>query len=266
MDGGYNPDEGEAPPKDAWATVRTYVPVDGRLDLKRAGIDAGVRLVALLGPVGDLGERQIEEADWREAYKRHIGILAVGKRLLVVPSWEEAPVTGFREVITLDPGLAFGTGHHPTTRMCLELLEQLLTSGEHVLDLGCGSGILSIAAARLGAGRVTGLDVDPDAITAAGRNLQGNGVDRLAAVTQGTLPTGAVGREFDLVLANISATVVIELAEHIARATRPGGTVIVSGVVAERRDQVSTALTAAGLSLTQVRQEGDWVAFHATRP
>ena len=126
LDGGYNPDEGESPPSDAPVTLRTYLPADDRLSARRAGIDAGVRLIALVAPIGELTERAIEEAEWREAYKRHLRTLTIGKRLMVVPSWDEPRSVGSRVVIRLDPGLAFGTGHHPTTAMCLRFVEELL--------------------------------------------------------------------------------------------------------------------------------------------
>ncbi len=266
LDDGYNPDEGESPPQDAWATLRTYIPPDERLPHRRSSIDAGVRLVALIAPIGELTERTIEEAEWREAYKRHLRALKVGERLLVVPSWDEPESTGSREVIRLDPGLAFGTGHHPTTRMCLQFVEELLEPGASVLDIGCGSGILSIAAAKLGASRVLGIDIDPDAVVIAGRNVADNEVGEVVTVDEGTLQSGAGDGRFNLVLANISARVIVDTARYIAGATRPGGAIVCSGVVLDRGDEVATALAALGLAVTEIRQEGDWLAICAAHP
>jgi len=262
LDGGYNPDEGESPAPDAWVTLRTYLPIDDKLPKRRAGIDAGVRLVALVASVGELQERSIEESEWRDAYKRHLKSLTIGDRLMV-PSWDEPTDIGSRKVIRLDPGLAFGTGHHPTTAMCLKLVEEFVRPGASVLDVGCGSGILSIAAAKLGAGSVLGFDVETDAVTAAGRNCIENEVEGVVTVVEGTFQTGAGDGEYDLVLANISAKVIIGNAEHFARAMKPRGAIVFSGVLAERGDEVNVALIAAGLAVSEVRQEGDWLAICA---
>ncbi len=263
--GGYNPDEGEAPPRGAWVAVRAYLPVDIDLAPVRAGIDTGIRLIAHVGEVGELTERTIEEHEWRDAYRRHLRALRVGRRLLVLPTWEEGVRPRGREVIRLDPGLAFGTGHHPTTAMCLELIERLVRPGCGFLDVGCGSGILSIAAARLGAGRVLCLDVEPQAIDAARANLRRNRVDGVATVALGTLPDGAGGSAFDVVVANISSRVVIDLAPHVTAAVAPGGSAVVSGVVASAGAGVERALEDAGLAVAETRREGDWLAILAGR-
>ena len=263
QDGGYIPDDGETHPEGAWVTMRTYVPSDASLARRRAGIDAGVRLIAHVGPVGKVAECTIQESDWQAAHTRHLDSLAVGKRLFVVPTWERCEVPEGREVIWLEPGLAFGTGHHPTTAMCLELIDDVLRPGSSVLDLGCGSGILSIAAAKLGAASVLGLDVDAQAVSAARANMRRNGVEHVADALEGTLPNGAAGREFDLVVANISSTVVIDLAQHMKSAVRSGGSLLASGMVVDKGPQVAEVLEAAGLSVDGVTQVGDWLAFRA---
>jgi ribosomal protein L11 methyltransferase len=262
-DGGYNPDEGESPAPDAWVTLRTYLPDDDKLPRRRAAIDAGVRLVALVASVGKLCERVIEETEWRDAYKRHLKSLRIGDSLMVVPSWDEPADVGSRQVIRLDPGLAFGTGHHPTTRMCLKLVEELVRPGASVLDVGCGSGILSIAAAKLGAGSALGFDVEADAVIAAGRNIVANEVEAVAKVVEGTFQTGAGAGQYDLVFANISAKVILGNAEHFARAAKPGGVIVISGILQERGDEVTAALVDVGLGVNEVRQEGDWLAILA---
>jgi ribosomal protein L11 methyltransferase len=260
-DGGYNPDEGESPAQDAWVKLLTYLPHDEQLPRRRAAIDAGVRLVALVATVGELQERALEETEWRDAYKRHLKSLTIGDSLMVVPSWDEPTDVGSRQVIRLDPGLAFGTGHHPTTRMCLKLVEELVQPGASVLDVGCGSGILSIAAAKLGADSVLGFDVEADAVMAAGRNIVENKVEAVATVVEGTFQTGA--GQYDLVLANISAKVIIANAEHFASAAKPTGAIVFSGVLEERGDEVTAALVAVGLKVNEIRQEGDWLAIVA---
>ena len=228
-------------------------------------IDAGVRLVALVASVGELQERALEESEWRDAYKRHLKSLRIGDSLMVVPSWDEPTDVGSRQVIRLDPGLAFGTGHHPTTRMCLKFVEEFVRPGASVLDVGCGSGILSIAAAKLGAGSVLGFDVEADAVMAAGRNIEENKVEEVATVIEGTFQTGAGAGHYDLVLANISANVIIGSAKHFAPAAKPAGAIVFSGVLEERGDEVVDALITAGLVVSEVRQEGDWLAILAVR-
>ena len=262
--GGHNPDEGEAP-QGSWVTVLTYAEPDSCLASRRAAIDAGVRLIAYVGPVGELAERVVEESDWRTAHARHLRPLAVGKRLFVVPAWEDCEVPAGREEIRLEPGLGFGTGHHPTTSMCLALMEDLVVPRGSVLDIGCGSGILSIAAAKLGASRVLGLDVDEQAVSAARANIRRSGVEGAAAVVEGTVPAAAGGRQYDLVVANISASVLTHLAGDIATAIRSGGSLLASGVVAGRGPQVNGAFQTVGLTVGAVRQSGDWLAISARR-
>ena len=265
--GGFNPDEGEAPPTDAWVTVRTYLPQEEMSEERRARLDVAVRLVAhLVEGMGPLRERLLEEDEWAQAWKRHLGPLRVGRRLAIVPSWTTYRPRPEDVVLRLDPGMAFGTGHHPTTRLCLALVEELVKEGDAVLDVGTGSGVLSMAAVRLGARRAVALDVDPVAVRTARANLRENGLAHRVAVFEGTLPHAAVeGGGFDLALANISAKVVMELAPHLASALRPGGRLVASGLLEERAEEVEERLASEGLRPLERRVDGDWVALVALR-
>ena len=262
--GGYNPDEGEIPPRDAVSTVSTYIPLDSTAEQRRNQIDLGVRLVAYLSPNSVLRERVLEEEDWENAWKEHFQVLRIGRRIVVVPTWREYDPKESDVVIGLDPGMAFGTGHHPTTRMCLELLEEHVSPGVAVLDVGSGSGILGIASVMLGAARVYGLEIESDAASVGRSNLKENGVSDIAKISQGTLPHPDVAaNSYDLVVANISARVISEMAAELVKATRPGGKLILSGVLADLADEVSGRVEDAGAVVRSTRMIEDWVSLMA---
>ena len=266
-EGGYNPDEGETPRSDARVTVKTYLPLNDSTQERRHRIDLGVRLVAHVSSISALIEREVDEEDWEEAWKEHFHTLRVGKRLVIAPSWRDYTPLEADVVVNLDPGMAFGTGHHPTTRMCLELLESLGKPDMDVLDVGCGSGILSIAAAKMGARSVFGLDVDQTAVKAAKRNAQENGVGHAVRITEGSLPHVDVRPGgYDVTIANISARVVSEIATELLRATRRGGTIVASGILVENSHGVEEALISAGAQVDRRVVDGDWVTLSASVP
>ncbi len=250
------PDEGVRLERRRPSVVKAYLPVDDRLGERLDALDAAL---AALGLRPELRTRTVHEQDWADAWKEHFHVERVGRRLVIRPSWRPfAPEPG-DVVIDLDPGMAFGTGQHPTTRACLELLEEHIRPGDAVLDVGTGSGILAVAAVKLGAARCLALDVDPQAVRVARDNAARNGVAERVQVVEGTLPTALVSRHaFDLAVANITAAAVAALAPALATALRPGGTLIGSGIVADRLDAVLAALAAAGCSVTDVRAIGDW--------
>ncbi len=263
--GGFNPDEGEAQDPFRPATVRTYLPENRWTAARRARIEAGVRLLSLIQPLEMLPSRSLAAQDWEEMWKSHFQPLRVGERLVIRPPWHDHAFGEGDLVLTLDPGMAFGTGYHPTTRMCLELMEPLVRPGLRVLDLGAGSGVLTLAAVALGADSVLALDTDAVAVRVGRRNLRANRTGRRARLVRGTLPLDdAVG--FHLALANISANVLIGLAEEIARCLLPGGTLIASGVLDERAADVGSGLEGAGLRLVEERHSEDWVAMQLERP
>jgi len=262
--GGYNPDEGEVQPTSERVTVKAYIPLDFETEERTGYIDMGVSLVAHLSDVSELRRRILEEEDWQDSWKKHFDILRLGKGVVVAPSWREYEQKPGEVVIRLDPGMAFGTGHHPTTKMCLELLEELVDPGLSVLDVGCGSGILSIAAARLGAVKVLGLDIDRDAARVAISNVQQNALTLGVEILEGTLPhQGVVAKGFDLAVSNISAKAVSEMAEHLVGVVRPGGWLVVSGILMENKNEVAEKLSVAGAQVCVTRAEGDWVAIVA---
>ena len=185
--------------------LRTYLLSSSRQRLAR--IEVGLKLVSILEPLGDLTVTPLkDDEEWQSQWRSHFNLLRVGRQLVIKPSWIDYSPEEGDKVIELDPGMAFGTGYHPTTYTCLEAMEDLLKPGMVVLDLGTGSGILSITAAMLGASRVVALDIDPQAVRAARQNFRRTRVQKLVALTQGSIPHPLAGQgQFDLAVANISA-------------------------------------------------------------
>ena len=258
----FNPDEGETPPPEEWITLRTYIPLSPSTEAQRQKIDLAVRLVSKVYPLPPLQERVMDASEWMDSWKRHFYPLHVGKRTVVRPPWQDyAPQEG-EVVIQIDPGMAFGTGHHPTTRMCLEEVEERVEPGMRVLDVGTGSGVLALLAAGLGASRVLALDSDPDAVKNARRNIRINGMTGRVQILRGTLPNKkAEPGTYDLVVANISALAISQLALEMVKATKPGGRIIASGFLEEKRHEVEEALSRAGAQLLGARSDGDWVTL-----
>lgn len=262
--GGFNPDEGEGPDPEAPVTVTAYFPNDRRAGWRRERIDFGVRVLSLIRPVPSPQERVVSPKEWEESWKAHFPVLHVGCRLVLAPPWSEvAPMPG-QVLVRLDPGLAFGTGHHPTTRRCVTELERLMKPGARVLDVGCGSGVLSVVAARLGAGEVRALDIDAAAVRATRANARANGVLRDVRVRRGTLPRPGLGA-FDLVLANLSARLLVTLAPHLHAVLANDGVLVGSGLLEERRDEVVAALEATGLALGEEFHDEEWVTVVCKR-
>lgn len=267
QEGGFNPDEGESAPVPEWVLVKTYLPINATTDERRNRIDLGVRLVAHVSSVTGLEEREIDEVEWQEAWKSHFDVLHIGKRIVIKPTWRDYEPRKGDAIVRLDPGMAFGTGHHPTTRMCLEQMELMMKPGADVLDVGCGSGILSIAAASLGARVVTGLEIDSVAVTVAKQNVRENGARHVVHVRQGSLPNEAVSpHAYDLAVANISAKVVSEISADLVKALRPGGIILASGILKEQANGPREALAAAGARLRDDVVDGDWATLVAVVP
>lgn len=254
------------------ATVRAYLPARDRAAADRAADEVATALGHLqafgLRPIGELRTHVIDEADWADAWKAHFPVLRVGRRLVVRPTWRRHHPAPDDVVLALDPGMAFGTGLHPTTRLCLAGVEALADrgalAGARVLDVGCGSGILAIAALRLGAADALGVDTDPIAIEATLANARRNRLGRRIHAREGSLPSAEV--PFDVVLANLIAGVLVPLAPDLAAELRPGGSLLASGIFVDREGDVTAAFEAAGLAIRERSAEGDWVALEAVRP
>lgn len=270
-------------------TMRTYIPLDAQAEEIRQRVEQALWHFGQMRAVGPLAVRSLEEEDWANAWKQHYTIQRIGERTVIVPSWLEYEPRPGDIVLRLDPGMAFGTGLHPTTQLCVGFLEKYVRPGMNTLDLGCGSGILAIAAAKLGA-QVLALDTDPIAVTATRENVGRNAVDGQVRAAVGSLGAGnqmghwlyattdsrqpttddlaekqssasAEQLSFDLIVANIIARVLAVLAADLAGALKPGGHLISSGIIAEREPEVAAAFAAAGLAPIERRQEGDWVAL-----
>lgn len=258
------------------ATVRAYVAATAEAGDAIAAVERDLGHLQAFGlrPIGELQTRRVNEEDWAEAWKQHFPVQRIGRRLVIRPTWRRHHAVADEVVLALDPGMAFGTGLHPTTRLCLRGIERLaddgLLAGRRVLDVGCGSGILSIAAGRLGAGRVLGLDVDPLAVETTAANAQRNRVARIVRTQSGSLPVAAPPA--DLVVANLIASLLVRLAAALHAATRPGtgkpgsgGRLLASGIFSDREPEVRRALAAAGFRIAGREVEGDWVMLEAER-
>ncbi|HEX5823878.1 MAG TPA: 50S ribosomal protein L11 methyltransferase [Candidatus Limnocylindrales bacterium] len=251
--------------------VRAYLPAFDRPAAERAVAVATEALGHLqafgLRPIGELTTRLVHEADWAEAWKEHFPVMRIGRRLVIKPTWRRHRAAPDDVVLALDPGMAFGTGLHPTTRLCMSALEGLADrgaiDGARVLDVGCGSGILAIAAAKLGASSVLGVDTDPIAIDATVANADRNALAGRIAAREGSLPTGE--DPFDAVLANLIASVLVTLAPLLRDELRPGGVLLSSGIFVDREAQVREAYGAVGLAVTGRTSEGEWLALEAVR-
>jgi ribosomal protein L11 methyltransferase len=244
-------------------TVRAFLLSDDSLDSKRGALEEAVWHLRQLRPLGEVSARQLEEADWAEAWKKFYTILHIGARTVIKPSWLEYTALPGEMVIELDPGMAFGTGLHPTTRLCLAAMEKYAPSGAKVLDVGTGSGILAIAAAKLGAREVDARDIDPIAVETARKNVEINHVSEIVRVNSGSIAPGDEPTNAGLIAANILAETIAQLAPSFARHLEPGGTLIASGILAGKADLAGEALRAAGMDLVETMGEEDWLVMVA---
>ncbi|MBI4321014.1 MAG: 50S ribosomal protein L11 methyltransferase [Chloroflexi bacterium] len=245
--------------------VKGYLPLDDTAHHKQAQIERDLWHLGLLRPVSELSSKVLREDEWQNSWKRHFHVHRVGRRIVIKPSWQEYAAQADDLVIELDPGSAFGSGLHPTTQMCLIELENVLRGSERVLDIGTGSGILAIAAAKAGAEAVLALDVDSVAVEVARRNVEANRVEKIVRVQLGTLPwtgenDGSWRGGFHLVVANIISRVIVELADHLVAAVRPSGVLLVSGIIEEHVGWVEESICAAGIGGLSRRKMGDWFA------
>lgn len=213
-------------------------------------------------PLAHLRVTTIRNEDWAHNWKQYYHPFRVGERIVIRPSWERYDALDGDIVIEMDPGMAFGTGQHASTQLCLRLMERWLRPGDDILDLGTGSGVLALCALRLGASRAWAIDIDPVALEYARENVRRN---RLSSRT--VIRTGAgfhgLRRRFSLIAANIVASALVELAPRIVRHLEPGGVFIGGGIIVERADEVSAAFLEHGLHVVEEAREGEWAALAA---
>ena len=244
-----------------------YLSVDEHTEETRQRIEESLWYLGRIRPLPPLEFKTIQQTDWSQAWKQHYKPIAIGQNLIIVPAWLESPEPG-RTPIRIDPGMAFGTGTHPTTQLCLEVIEAVMLT-EHpaeVIDVGCGSGILSIAALKLGARHALGVDIDLNSVRASFKNAEMNGVAGELALGQGSVAETLAGEyslsQAPLVLANILAPIIIRLFDDgLADLVSPGGSLVLSGILAEQAPNVIAAAEQHGLKLVEQRQVLDWVAI-----
>ena len=249
--------------------VKTYLKPGPRGRKIQRKIEEGLWHLGLLYPMPEPVVRTIREEDWAHAWKRHYRPMRIGRRVLLTPAWENPEPLPDDLLVRLEPGMAFGTGLHPTTRLCVAALEECVQPGDSFLDVGTGSGVLSIVAAKLGARPVWATDIDPLAIRAARENALRNGIalsPEALNIEQGSIPAGQPGR-FQVIAANILAEVLVGLLDgtyetvSLAEPLAPGGLLILSGILEEKSEMVLSAAARHGLREVGRRQEADWVAL-----
>jgi ribosomal protein L11 methyltransferase len=269
-------DDPAADPAEGWGAgavppcpdhaVTAYFPRNADLASRRRALEDGLKRLALADGIHSrVVYSDLSEEDWAESWKTFFWPQKVTPTIVVKPTWRAYQPSAGETVIEIDPGMAFGTGTHPTTVLCLRLLEAMITPGAAFLDVGTGSGILMIAAAKLGAGKLRGVDNDPVAVAVAEKNLRLNKLAPAAyRVSAGDLVNGIAGR-YDLVTANILLPVILELLERLGGVLAPNGVLICSGILARNRDQVTARMAEKGLRVEAVLTDQDWMAVAARR-
>jgi len=270
----FNDEEDEGTPVGP-ITVRAYLRAGESLEETRQKLEQSLFYLSMIQPLPVPVFTPLEDQNWMEAWKERYQPIPIGKRLIIVPAWLESPDAS-RMTIKIDPGMAFGTGTHPTTQLCLELMESYTPKSGDVIDVGCGSGILSVAALKLGAGFALGVDIDEASVKASRENSDANGIpEDQFAIGLGSVTEVLAGRfqasskdgsreirNASLVLANILAPIIIRLFDMgLAELVSPSGVLILSGILAEQAEGVISCAAAHGLKLVERRQIEDWVAL-----
>jgi ribosomal protein L11 methyltransferase len=237
--------------------VHAYLPMDETLEGRRAKVEQAIAYLNMIQPIAQPTYQEIAQSDWAEAWKVAFKPLRIGRHIFVRPSWVEAQPEPGDVVLTLDPGLAFGTGLHPTTQLCAAALEERVQPGMRVLDVGSGSALLSILAARLGAREVLGVDIDEEAIRAGQSNTALNGVADRVTIDLGSYDR-AVG-VYDAVVANILAGVIVKMLDN--KLAETGRLFIFSGILDTQAADVESAVQRAGLNVIERKQSADWVCL-----
>jgi ribosomal protein L11 methyltransferase len=257
--------------------VRAYLEMDDQIEETRQKLEEALFYLGMIQPLPAPVYKQIADQNWMEAWKQHYQPIPIGRRLIIVPVWLDSPELE-RIPVKIDPGMAFGTGTHPTTQLSLELIEKSIETLKvsktfrvlNIIDVGCGSGILSIAALKLGATAALGVDVDAESVKNSRENADKNGIGEEFIIAQGSvtevLEGGFAFRQAPLVVANILAPIIIRLfGDGLADLAEPGGTVVLSGILQEQEQKVLEAAQARGLVLSEREQMGDWVALSLSK-
>jgi ribosomal protein L11 methyltransferase len=242
--------------------VCAYLPADSRLEARCRMLEKKLsRLKKDIGLVARVSYKKRQDEDWAQAWKAYFWPRKIGRHLVVKPTWRAYTPESDEIVIELDPGMAFGTGTHPTTSLCAALIEKYLQKGDHFLDVGTGSGILMIIAARLGADRVCGIDKDETAVKIAAANLKLNSISpRKFRVATANL-VDEIRDTYDMIGANIFTHVILDLLADIKRVLNPGGIFICSGIIEKNSDQVTGTLRDLGFDIVEIAAEEEWVAI-----
>lgn len=248
--------------------VKAYLPINSFLgetveEIKEAinnlvlfNIDIGLNKVSIM---------EVNEEEWATAWKKYYHPVKISEKFTIVPTWEDyKPVNSDELIIELDPGMAFGTGTHPTTVLCIQALERIVEKGDAVIDVGTGSGVLSIAAAMLKAKSVLALDLDEVAVNSAKLNLELNKVQEVASVKQNNLLNG-IKEQADVIVANILAEIIVRFTDDVHRLLNKDGYFIASGIISQRKEEVKDAIVASGLEIVETVQMEDWVSITAKK-
>jgi len=247
---------------DGIACVRAYYQEDTNKEKTAKSIDEALIQAGKYLKIGEysIETKYVNDEDWQNEWKKYYKPIRIGKSIIIKPSWEDIEINDREIVVELDPGMAFGTGTHESTRMCMELLEKYIENGNNLLDIGCGSGILSILGAKLGCSKISSIDIDSVAVKTALENMKINKVGNIASVKKATIDE-LMAEEYDMVVANIVADVIIDITPKVTKFLKENGLFIISGIINDRKDQVVKTIIDNGFKIVELSNMGEWVAI-----
>ena len=262
----YNPDEGESKPNNYSVTIKTYIKQSKKSDNICTQIDIATSLIRYIAPVGALKIYKLDNSDWKNYWKSQFSNIIIGNNLVISPTWQNYKTKTTEIVIKLDTDIAFGKGYHPTTNMCLQLLESNIKPGMKIIDIGCGSGILSIASIKLGAKKVIGIDIDPNAIKVSKQNSVINLTSEYSEFLKGTLTNLNLNlKTFDIIVINISSKIFKELASYIKKHISINSKVIISGILEENSNDIQKILKTLNFNILSNNPLEGWITLLAEK-